>query len=70
MLSPPEVRRRLGDVELDRRQHEGVPQVQRDDREGRRLQPHGVQEPELQGGLLLGVPRALGAARQQLVQLQ
>lgn len=63
------MRRRLGNVELDSREHEGVSEVQRDDREGRRLQPHGVQEPELQGRLLLGVPRALGAARQQLVQL-
>lgn len=37
--------------------------MQRDDREGRWLQPHGVQEPELQGRLLLGLPRALGTAR-------
>lgn len=32
-----------------------------DHREGRRLQPHGVSEPELQGGVLLGVPGTLGA---------
>lgn len=64
-----EMRRRFGDIKLDRGKHEGVSEVQRDHREGRRLQPHGLQEPELQGGLLLGLPRALGAARQQLVQL-
>lgn len=64
------MRRRLGDVQLDRSEHERVSEVQRDDREGRRLQPHGVQEPELQGRLLLGVSGPLGAAWQQLVQLQ
>ena len=61
--SLPEMRRRFRNIELDRSEHEGVSEMQRDYREGRRLQPHGVQEPELQGGLLLGVPRALGAAR-------
>lgn len=44
--------------------------MQRHDREGRRLQSHGLQEPELQDGLLLGVPGAVGAARELLVQLQ
>ena len=39
----------------------GVPQVSRDDREGWWVQPHGVQEPELQGRLLLGLSGALGA---------
>lgn len=41
------MRRRFGNVELDRSEHKGVSEVQRDDREGRRLQPHGLQEPEL-----------------------
>jgi len=65
-----EVRRRLGDVQLDRGQYQRVSQVQRDHREGRRLQPHGVQEPELQARVLLGLSRFLGAARLLLVQLQ
>ena len=39
----------------------GVPQVSRDDREGWWVQSHGVQEPELQGRLLLGLSGALGA---------
>jgi hypothetical protein len=65
-----EVRRRLRDVELDLGQHEGVPQVRGHHREGRRVQPHGVQESELQGRFLLGVPGLVGAPRQLLVQLQ
>ena len=35
--------------------------MSRDDREGWWVQSHGVQEPELQGRLLLGLSGALGA---------
>ena len=65
-----EVRRRQRDVQLDLGQHQGVPQVQRHHREGRWLQPHDMQEPELQERVLLGMPGALGAARLSMVQLQ
>lgn len=61
------MRRRLRDVQLDSGQHQRVSQMQRDHREGWRLQPHGLQEPELQGRLLLGLSGALGATWQQLV---
>lgn len=65
-----EMRRRLGNLELDSGEHQGVPEMQRDDRERRRLQSHGLQESELQSGLLLGLSGSVGAARQLLVQLQ
>lgn len=65
-----EVSRGLGDFQLDRPEHEGVPQVPGDDREGRRLQSHGLQESLLSLRLLLGLSRILGAARLVLVQLQ
>lgn len=64
------MRRRLGDIKLDRGKYQRMPQMQRHHRKGRRLQPHGLQEPELQSRLLLGLPRPLGAPRQLLVQLQ
>lgn len=32
-----EMRRRLGDVQLDSGQHQGMPQMQGDDRKGRRM---------------------------------
>ena len=41
----PEVQRRLGDLQLDLCQHEGVPQVLHLHREERRLQPHGEELP-------------------------
>ena len=44
--------------------------VPRHHREGRRVQPHDLQEPGLQGGLLLGVSGTLGTSRILLVQLQ
>ena len=48
-----EERGRQRDEPLDQRQHEGVPQVQVDHREERRVQPHRVQELQLQGLLEL-----------------
>jgi hypothetical protein len=56
--------------QLDQRPHQGLPQVRRHYREEWRLQPRALQEPELQGLLLLGLPRPVGAARQLLVQVQ
>ena len=44
--------------------------VWRHHREGRGLQPHDLQESGVQGGLLLGVPGAMGAPRVLMVQLQ
>lgn len=40
----------------------------RDHREGWRLQPHGVSEPELQSGVLLGLLRPMGTPRIGLVR--
>lgn len=45
----------------------GMPEMPRHHREGRGLQPHGLSEPELQGGVLLGVSGPLGAPRICLV---
>ena len=62
--------RRLGDVQLDSGQHQGVSQVSGDHRKERRLQSHDLQESGVPRRILLGVLRRLGAARLLLVQLQ
>ena len=64
-----EVRGRQRDQQLVVDEHEGVSQVWRHHREERRLQQHEVQEPELQGRLLLGLPRTMGSTHHILVQL-
>ena len=65
-----EVRGRQRDQQLVVDEHEGVSQVWRHHREERRLQQHEVQEPELQGGLLLGLSWPLGSSHHLVVQLQ
>lgn len=46
----------------------GVSKVPCDHRERRRLQSHGLSEPELQSWVLLGLPRPMGASRFCLVK--